>query len=158
MLPFLPMHSLLHVSSSYASSLPFSLYSLLIQPLWLWSILIGCSTHLMFSKKWPSGMALMPVYIDTAEGLLKPLCYPPCCCYAFNFFYHYLLTTSSSPLSLLIHSFPWPTLTPISPYKSLPCSLSPLFLIVSPYLTWFRNLFYSWQNNVVRDSSEPLSP
>ena len=33
---------------------------------------IGCSTCLMFSKKCPYWMVLMPVYVETAEGLVKP--------------------------------------------------------------------------------------
>ena len=37
------------------------------------TILIGCSTHLVFSKKHPYWMVLMPVYVEMAEGLVKPL-------------------------------------------------------------------------------------
>ena len=55
------------------SLLLFSLHGLLIQPLWPQSILIGCSTRLMFSKECPYWMVLMLVYVETAEGLVKPL-------------------------------------------------------------------------------------
>ena len=71
-LPF-PMHSFLHVSHLYAFPFFFGLHGSPIQPLWLRSILIGCSTCLMFSKKRPYGMVLMPVYVEMAEGLVKPL-------------------------------------------------------------------------------------
>ena len=55
------------------SLLLFGLHGSLIQPLRLQSILIGCSTCLMFSKKCPYWMVLMPVYVETAEGSVKPL-------------------------------------------------------------------------------------
>ena len=71
--PFLPMHSFPSCFTFLCFFLPFSSYSLPIQPLWPWSILIGHSTYLMFSKKQPYWMVLMPVYIGMAEGLLKPL-------------------------------------------------------------------------------------
>ena len=54
-------------------SLLFGLHGLPIQPLWLRSILIGCSTRLVFSKKRPYWMVLMLVYMETAEVLVKPL-------------------------------------------------------------------------------------
>ena len=66
------IHSFMfHICMSF--SLLFSLHGSPIQPLWLWSILIGCSTCLVFSKKCPYWMVLMPVYVETAEGLVKPL-------------------------------------------------------------------------------------
>ena len=60
-----------HIFMSFL--LLFGLHSLPIQPLWLRSILIGCSTHLMFSKKHPYWMVLMSVYMEMAEGLVEPL-------------------------------------------------------------------------------------
>ena len=62
-----------YVSHCMSSFLLFGLHGSRIQPLWLWSILIGCSTRLVFSKKRPYWMVLMPVYVETAEGLVKPL-------------------------------------------------------------------------------------
>ena len=70
---FLPMHSVFMFHIHMSSFLLFSLHGSPIQPLWLWSILIGCSTRLVFSKKRPYWMVLMPVYVETAEGLVKPL-------------------------------------------------------------------------------------
>ena len=87
----------------------------------------------------------------------KTSSYPPCRCYAFTSFYPYLLMTSSSPLFSLIHSFPRPTSSPLLPYKSLPHSLSPSSPYCSHHLTTYGNSFYLWQNNVVKDSSWPLS-
>ena len=43
--PSLPMHSFFHVSHLYVSPLLFGLHGSLIQPLWLWSILIEHSTQ-----------------------------------------------------------------------------------------------------------------
>ena len=70
---FLPcIHSFMfHICMS--SLLLFGLHGLPIQPLWPQSILIGCSTHLVFSKKYPYWVVLMPVYVEMAEGLVKPL-------------------------------------------------------------------------------------
>ena len=70
---FLPciQFSMFHVCMS--SFLFLSLHGSPIQPSWLWSILIGRSTRLVFSKKRPYWMVLMPVYVETAEGLVKPL-------------------------------------------------------------------------------------
>ena len=60
-----------HICMSFL--LLFGLHGLPIQPLRLRSILIGCSTRLVFSKKHPYWMVLMPVYVEMAEGLVKPL-------------------------------------------------------------------------------------
>ena len=87
----------------------------------------------------------------------KTSSYPPCRRYAFTSFYPYLLMMSLSPLFSLIHSFPQPTSSSLLPYKSLPRSLSPLSPYCSHHLTTYRNIFYLWQNNVVRDLSRPLS-
>ena len=86
----------------------------------------------------------------------KTSSYPPCRCYAFIFFYPYLLTTSSSPLFWLIHSFSRPT----SPHVTL--SIIPTLVIAfvppsSYQLTMIGNISYLWRNNVVKDSSWPLS-
>ena len=58
----------------------------------------------------------------------KTSSYPPCRRYASILFYSYFLTTSLSPLSLLIHSFLTTHYAPALHYKSLPHSLSLLFL------------------------------
>ena len=68
-----PMHSISMFHICMSSLFLFSLHGLSIQPLWLWSILIRCSTCLVFSKKHPYWMVLMLVYVETAEGLVKPL-------------------------------------------------------------------------------------
>ena len=66
------IHSFMfHICMSFSPF--FGLHGSPIQPLWLWSILIGCSTCLVFSKKRPYWMVLMPVYMEMAEGLVKPL-------------------------------------------------------------------------------------
>ena len=70
---FLPCIHFFRFHNCMYSFLLFGLHGLPIQPLWLQSILIGCSTRLMFSKKHPYWMVLMPVYVETAEGLVKPL-------------------------------------------------------------------------------------
>ena len=70
----------------------FGLHGSPIQPLWLRSILIGCSTCLVFSKKRPYCMVLMPVYMDMAEGLVKPLV---------------ILPAAVMPLSSFILIFSW---------------------------------------------------
>ena len=86
----------------------------------------------------------------------KTSSYPPCRHYAFTLFYPYFLTMSLSPLFWLIHSLLMTHFTSALPYKCFPHSLSPL----SPYcflnLAGLGNTFYSWQNNVVEDSSWPL--
>ena len=86
----------------------------------------------------------------------KTSSYPPCHCYAFILFYPYFLTTSSSPLFWLIHSFSRPTL----PQVTLQIIPTPVIAFVpsSSYrLTAIGNISYLWQDNVVKDSSWPLS-
>ena len=87
----------------------------------------------------------------------KTSSYPPCCRYGLISFYPHFLMMSLSPLFSLIHLFPRPTSSPLLPYKSLPHSLLPLSPYCSHHLTANGNIFYLWQNNVVRDSSWPLS-
>ena len=98
---------------------------------------------------YPNRMQYMPCVLQEASLLdgvdasvhgngrrfSKTSSYPPCHHYAFISFYPYLLMTSSSPLFSLIHSFPWPTSSPLLPYKSLPHSLSPLFPYHSHHVT-----------------------
>ena len=55
-------------------------------------------------------MVLMPVYVETAEGLVKPLVILPAAVMPFVSLIFKFLMTSSSLLSLLIHSFTRPTL------------------------------------------------
>ena len=50
-------------------------------------------------------MVLMPVYVETAEGLVKPLVILPATTMPLTFFYPYFLTMSLPPLFSLIHSF-----------------------------------------------------
>ena len=153
----LPMHSILHVSHLYVFHSSFWLT-------WL-------ANPALVTLVYPNWMQYMPHVLQEVSLLdgvdagvygngrrfSKTSSYPPCRCYAFNFFYPYFLTMSSSPLFLLIHSFSQPTspllhLTNYSRTPYCPCST-----IISLYLTRFGNIFYLWQNNVVRDSSWPLS-
>jgi len=63
----------------------FGSWGSLIQPLWLWSWLIGCSTDpAVLHEANPPGQVLMPVYSDTLEGLMKTSSYPPWCQYIFH--------------------------------------------------------------------------
>ena len=87
----------------------------------------------------------------------KTSSHPPCRHYASTSFYPYFLMMSSSPLFSPIHSFPRPTLPPWLPYKPFPHSLLPLSPYCPHHPTTYRNIFYLWQNNVVKDSSWPLS-
>ena len=101
-------------------SLLFGLHGSLIQPLWLQSILIGCSTHLVFSKKHPYWMVLMPVYMETAEGLVKLLV---------------ILPATIMPLSSFILIFSWHH-HPLCPSWFIPFSqptLPPLYLTNLPH-------------------------
>ena len=148
-----PMHSFLHVSPLYV--FPSSL-----RLTWL-------TDPALVTSVYPNRMQYAPRVLQEASLLdgvdasvhgnsrrfSKTSSYPPCRRYAFNHFYHYFLMTSSSPLFSLIHSSLMTHYTPASPYKSLPCSLSPL----SPLTHCNGNIFYLWQNNVVKDSSWPLS-
>ena len=119
---------------------------------------------------YPNWMQYMPHVLQEAsllDGVDAGVCgnsrrfsktssYPPCCCYAFVSFYLYLLTSSLPPLFTLIHSYPQPTLSPFyltNPSHALYCFCSPIVPIV---LLYFGNIFYLWQNNVVKDSSWPL--
>ena len=140
----LPMHSFLHVSHSYASLFFFSLHGSLIQPLWLRSILIGCSTHLVFSKKCPYWMVLMPVYVETAEGLVKPLVILPAAIMPLTAFI-IIFSQRHCPLcSCRFTPFSRPTVPPPQPYKSLPHSLSPLFPYRLVHLARCGNISYLW--------------
>ena len=109
----------------YLSLLLFGLHGLPIQPLWLRSILIGCSTCLVFSKKCPYWMVLMLVYVETAEGFVKPLVVLPATVMPLTSFIlifpqcHHPLCSSWFILFLTTHFIP--TL----PYKSFPHSLLP---------------------------------
>ena len=156
---------IIHVFSSFpcihlfmfhiCMSLPllFSLHGLPIQPLWLQSILIRCSTRLVFSKKCPYWMVLMPVYVETAEAFVKPLV---------------ILPATVMSLTSFIVIFSWhhrplcswwftPSHDPLCPCFTLYITPTLLIAFVPPYLTRFGNIFYLWQNNVVRDLSGPLS-
>ena len=109
----------------------FGLHGLPIQPLWLRSILIGCSTCFVFSKKHPYWMVLMLVYVEMAEGLVKPLVILPATVMPLSSFI-LIFSWRHCPLcSSWFTPFSWPTY-PILSCKSFPHSLSPLFFIVSP--------------------------
>ena len=152
-----PMHSFLHVSHLYVllSSLRLT---------WL-------ADPALVTSVYPNRMQYTPRVLQEASLLdgvdvgvrgngrrfSKTSSYPPCRCYAFIFFYPYFLTTSSSPLFLMIHSFHMTHHTPTPSYKSIPRSLSPLFPLHHIGLPRLENISYLWQNNVVKDSSWPLS-
>ena len=100
-----------HLCMSF--SLLFGLHGSPIQPLWLRSILIGCSTRLIFSKKRLYWMVLMPVYVEMAEGLVKPLVILPAAVMPLSPF---ILIFSRRHCPLCSHwftLFPWPTSTPL---------------------------------------------
>ena len=148
-----PMHSFLRVSHSYALLFFFGLHSSPIQPLWLRSILIRCSTRLVFSRKRPYWMVLMPVYVETAESLVKPLVILPAAVMplsSLSLFSHDVIVPFVLADSFISHD----PLPPRYLYKSFPHSLSPLF---SYRLTTIGNTSYLWQNSIVKDSSWPLS-
>ena len=86
----------------------------------------------------------------------KTSSYPPCHRYAFIFFYSYFLTTSPSPLFRLIHSFSRPT-SPRVTLQIIPTLVIAFVPSLSYRLTAIGNISYLRQNNVVKDSSWPLS-
>ena len=110
-----------------SSFLLFGLHGSPIQPLWLRSILIRRSTRLVFSKKRPYWMVLMPVYVEMAEGLVKPLVILPATVMPLSSFI-LIFSRRHCPLcsGWFIHSHD--PLHPALHYKSFPHSLSPLFL------------------------------
>ena len=105
----------------------FGLHGSPIQPLWLQSILIGCSTRLVFSKKHPYWMVLMPVYVETAEGLVKPLVILPAAVMPLSFFI-LIFSQRHCPLCSGWFLRSHDPLHPALHYKSFPHLLSPLFL------------------------------
>ena len=152
-----PMHSFLHVSPSYV--FPSSLrLTWLADPALVTSVY---PNQMQYTPRVLQEVSLLDGVDTSVHGngrrFSKTSSYPPCHHYAFILFYPYFLMTSLSPLFLLIHSFPTTHFTPTLSYKSFPHSLLPLFPYCSPYLARFRNVFYLWQNNVVKDSSWPLS-
>ena len=138
------------------SFLLFSSHGLPIQPLWLRSILIGCSTCLVFSKKCPYWMVLMPVYMETAEGLVKPLVILPAAVMSLTSFI-LIFSQHHCPLCsrwFILFSQPTTFLLHLTNHSHAP--YHPCFPIVSLQSTKFGNTFCLWQNNVVKDSSWPL--
>ena len=86
-------------------------------------------------------MVLMLVYMETAEGLVKPLVILPAAAMPLpllSLFSHNIIVPFVLADSFLSHN----PLTPISPYKSFPHSLLPLFPYHFLYLTRFGNIFY----------------
>ena len=152
-----PMHSFLHVSHLYVflSSLRLT---------WL-------ADPALVTSVYPNQVQYTPCVLQevflldgvdagvrgNSRRFSKTSSYPPCRRYAFNFFYPYFLMTSPSPLFQLIHSFLTTHFTPTLLYKSFPHSLLSLFPYRFPHPARFRNIFYLWQNNVVKDPSWPLS-
>ena len=124
-----------------------------IQPLWLRSILIGCSTCLVFSKKHPYWMVLMLVYVETAEGLVKPLVILPATVMPLTAFIIIFSRRHHSLCSCWFTPFSWPTTPPphLTNHSHAPYPLCSL------YLTKFGNISYIWENNVVKDLPRPLS-
>ena len=93
--------------------------------------LIWLADPALVTPVYPNWMQYMPRVLQEASLLdgvdagvrgngrrfSKTSSYPPCRRYAFIFFYPYFLMMSSSPLFLLIHSLPQPTLP-------LPCFIN----------------------------------
>ena len=123
---FLPCIQFFMFHVCMSSFLFLSLHGLPIQPSWLWSILIGCSTCLVFSKKRPYWMVLMPVYVETAEGLVKPLVILPAAVMPLSSFI-LIFSQHHRPLCSGWFIRSHDPLHPVLHYKSLPRSLSPLF-------------------------------
>ena len=136
-----PMHSIFHVSPLYV--FPFSL-----QLTWL-------ADPALVTLVYPNWMQYTPRVLQEASLLdgvdagvrgngrrfSKTSSYPPCHHYAFNHLYHYFLTTHFTPLHIINHSH--------TRYR-----------LCSPIVYQFTtigNVSYLWQNNVVKDSSWPLS-
>ena len=147
--------SMFHICMSFLLLL--GLHGSPIQPLWLRSILIGCSTRLVFSKKRPYWMVLMLVYVEMAEGLVKPLVILPATVMPLTSFI-LIFSWRHCPLcSCWFTLFSQPTTSPpyLRNHSHIPCHFH--FSIVSPHLIRLGNTFYLWQNNVVKNSSWPLS-
>ena len=121
-----PMRSIFMFHNCMSSFLLFGLHGLPIQPLWLWSILIRCSTCLVFSKKCPYWMVLMPVYVETAEGLVKPLVILPAAVMPLSSFI-LIFSQRHRPLCSGWFIRSHDPLHPVLHYKSFSRSLSPLF-------------------------------
>ena len=151
-----PIHSILHVSHLYV-------FLSSLQLTWL-------ADPALVTSVYPNRVQYTPRVLQEAsllDGVDAGVCgnsrrfsktssYPPCRCYASILFYPYFLMMSSSPLFQMIHSFLMTHFTPTLPYKLFPHSLSPLFPYRLFHLAGFGNIFYLWQNNVVKDSSGPL--
>ena len=138
--PSFPMHLFFHISHLYVFLLLFSLHGLLIQPSWLQSILIGCSTHLTFSRKCPYWMVLMPVYMEMAEGLVKPLVILPATVMPFPSFI-FIFSQCHHPFVLTDSFSPTTHFASILSYESFLCPLSPLSLIAFPLSYPIREQF-----------------
>ena len=150
------MHSFLHVSHLYVFP----------SPLWLTWLADPALVTLVY----PNWMQYTPCVLQEVSLLdgvdasvhgngrrfSKTSSYPPCHRYAFNFFYPYFHMTSSSPLFWLIHSFSQPTSPLLYLMTHSHTHYRPCPSIISLYPTGFGNIFYLWQNNVVRDLSWPL--
>ena len=139
-----------HICMSFL--LLFGLHGSPIQPLWLRSILIGCSTRLVFSKKRPYWMVLMPVYVETAEGLVKPLVILPAANMPLSSFILVFSRRHRPLCSRWFTPFPWPTFTPL-PLQIIP-TLPIAFVI--PYLAEKGNDCPLGHYNLVGYSSWPL--
>ena len=151
------MHSLFHVSHLYV-------YLSSLRLTWLADPALVTSVYpnqMQYTPHVPQEASLLDGVDASVRGnsrrFSKTSSYPPCHRYAPTLFYPYFLTMSSSPLSQMIHSFLMTHFTPALPYQPFPHSLSPLFPYRFFRLTKFGNISYLWQNNVVKDSSWPLS-
>ena len=101
-------------------------------------------------------MVLMPVYVETAEGLVKPLVILPAAIMPLFFLSLFSHDVIAPPLFLLIHLFSQPT-SPRFTLKITPTLVIAFVPLSFHRLTTIGNIFYLWQNNVVKDSSWPLS-
>ena len=85
-------------------------------------------------------MVLMPVYVDTAEGFLKPLVILPAAIMPFPSFI-VIFSQRHHPFVLADSFISHDPLCSVIPYQYFPRPLSPLFVIVSLHFTLFQELF-----------------
>ena len=145
-----PMHSFLHVSHLYV-------FSSLLWLTWLADpalVTLVYPNQMQYTPRvLQDWMVLMPVYVETAEGLVKPLVILPAAIMPLTTFiiifsrhHHPLCSCSFTPFS-----------RPTIPLLHLTNHSHTPYPLCSHRFTMNGNPFYLWQNNVVKDSSGPLS-